>query len=112
MKNPVSIFGVIALIAISFLAGQSTSASAATSSTTIIKQLQSTVGLLSARVRNLEQMLQAEPGVTYTYSTNTVNYLSATTCGSGEQVTGTSGSFRLGDKNFYSCQYIYNFQRK
>lgn len=112
MKKPVGILGVIVLIAVSFLAGQSTSANAATSSTKIIKQLQSTVGLLSARVKNLEQILQAEPGVTYSYSTNTVNYLSATTCGSGEQVTGTGGSFKLGDKNFYVCQYIYNFQRK
>lgn len=70
-----------------------------------ISQMQRQIGILNARINTLETQLGTADG---TYSVDTVNYLSDTTCGTGSKVFSRQGSFTLGNAKFFACQFQYN----
>jgi hypothetical protein len=73
-----------------------------------ITQMQKQIGILSARVNELERQIITDG----TFVVDTVNYLSATNCGSGRQVSRVGGSFSIGNTSFQNCQFLYNYTSK
>ena len=74
-----------------------------------VTQMQKQIGMLNARINDLEMQLGTADG---TYFVDTVNYLSDKSCGSGSKVFSRQGSFTLGTANFYACQFQYNYTSK
>ena len=77
-----------------------------TSEKKTVNQMQKQIGMLNARINDLEMQLGTADG---TYVVDTVNYLSDTSCGTGSKVFSRQGSFTLGTAKFYACQFQYNY---
>lgn len=101
---------LISILAIIFtLASQlNANASLTTSEKKTIAQMQQQIGILSARVGELERQLNSNG----TYTVDTVNYISVTNCGTGLQVNQLNGSFSIGNTKFQICQFLYNYASK
>jgi hypothetical protein len=101
----------LALIAMIFtIAGlQRANAALSASEKKTINQMQKQIGILSARVGELERQLGTADG---TFNVDTVNYLSTSGCGTGLQVNQISGSFSIGNTRFLVCQFLYNYSSR
>lgn len=106
MKRIITSLLVSMLLVLVVTNGQQASAALSASEKKTISQMQKQIGILSARVGELERQIGTADG---TYFVDVVNYLSSTSCGTGAQVGQLSGSFVLGDKRFFLCQFNYNY---
>jgi len=98
-----------ALIFVGIASASQAQAAWTTSEKKPVNQMQKQIGMLNARINDLEMQLGTADG---TYVVDTVNYLSDTSCGSGSKVFSRQGSFTLGTAKFYACQFQYNYTSK
>jgi len=98
-----------ALIFVGIASASQAQAAWTTSEKKTVNQMQKQIGMLNARINDLEMQLGTADG---TYVVDTVNYLSDTSCGSGSKVFSRQGSFTLGTAKFYACQFQYNYTSK